>query len=279
MLKLYDSIVSVGVDYVTASCNEKSAASRIRVFAETWLGAEHSAGNELREWSSFGYTGLSAGAVTFGVRPDSCLVRVTGSMAQSKAQTILRFATNCSRIDFQTTVRLKCRTYKLAERTERVARRFQQRRGRRSGVRLVRDSLSGNTTYIGRRVSERFIRVYDKGAESRLPELEGCWRAEVQFNKDLAWTRAKQLRSKQCSVEWVSAIVELEMARQGIAWPALFPTEQQLAQLVSEPKSRTTADRKMKWLREQVGPTCRDLLKWVSREEIVDALGLSGPKE
>lgn len=211
-----ETLVDWGVDYVTATCNEKSLARRIGTLAELWLASEQAAGNTVREWSGYGYFGLASGSVQFGSRADSVLVRVTGPSAQTKVGDVLRLATNVSRIDCQSTVRLVDRSFKLAEYVERRARRVSRAEPRPFAVRLLRDSMSGNTVYLGRRMSDRFIRIYDKGTESKESALEGCWRAEVQYNNRAAMQTAMAYQEHNLDHTWIISRVSSELCRRGI---------------------------------------------------------------
>jgi hypothetical protein len=64
--------------------------------------------------------------------------------------------------------------------------RMKSRMGNPALVEKVKDGIIGTTLYIGERVSERFIRIYDKRAEQRV-YLAGNWvRHEIVFKDEKA---------------------------------------------------------------------------------------------
>jgi DNA relaxase NicK len=272
------SFVDCGIDYLTATCTDKREGKTLERLAHRWLSEEASYGNEVKEWSAHGYAGIGAGAVNFGRRWDSLLVRITGHAAKAKALEVVQLATNVSRIDYQSTVLLRSVEHRLAEAIERQAKRYKMDHGLKHAIRLLRDDVTGNTLYMNRRVSDRFIRVYDKGAESKLEELRGCWRGEIQYNNELAWSMARQGCSVAFDDNYVASQVYAELEKKGVRW--LSPMYTPIPKVADVPGTRqTTSSRQLKWLRSQVSPTIRRLIANGFEREILDALGLRGPYE
>lgn len=271
----FETLIDWGCDYVTATCDEKSAAKRLECYAEGAIRSEVAAGNELRHWSGYGYDGLASGAVQFGARGASVLIRITGQEAREHAPAVIRDAGNVSRIDFQSTVRLVNPKGHFAEFVERRAKKNAAKCGSELSVRLLRDSRKGSTVYLGRRVSDRFIRVYDKGRESQLPELDGCWRAEVQYNNQLAWRAAQQFSRLKFEPVYAAETVFLELERRGVPWLCPFLTPQLVAQLPKLQYRQSSSELKLKWLASQVAPTVKWLRDHGRLDDAIEALGLS----
>jgi len=269
----FQKLVNYGVDYVTSTYNESDGQRRIQCVGNQWLADEVGRGNECREWEGWGYRGLIAGCVQIGTRSDSTLLRVTGPLAGEKIPIISRWATNVSRIDFQTTVALVRPSFRLAEHVERQAMVHKRKHHGLTSVRLLRDSNSGNTVYLGRRVSDRFIRIYDKGAESKLPELAGCWRAEVQYNNSFALQATRELRAFDFESSWLVGRVVGELSRLGISW---IEMPKGSLSVLNGPRTKYSTDNeRLDWLSNQVRPSVQKLIDRGKREEVLKALGLT----
>jgi replication initiation factor len=262
-----------GVDYVTTTCKERGNWTKFREFAERYICEEHDSGFDVKQWEAWGYSGLSSGHAQFGERWDNLLLRISGPTAQTRIGEFYGLTTNVSRLDCQSTAALINPDFLLAERVERQARKHAKITHAKWAVRLLRDSKSGNTVYFGRRVSDRFLRVYDKVRESGDPDLAGCWRAEVQFNHNLAFHIAMQLASNQFSRQQISHLVKLEMARKGVPWPDVQKGTLS-AHWGPAPKMRSDRARRLEWLKSQVRPTIEELVDAGFRRDVLKALGL-----
>lgn len=269
----FDKLVNINVDWITATCRDGPSIRRLQTQAELWMHDELRAGNECLEWSSHGYAGLSCGSVQLGKRHDGLLVRVTGIDAQLKAPLVVQYASNVSRIDLASTVRLKVGQKWFAESCEREARRHKKKHNLVHQVELRRNTNTGNTVYLGRRISDRFIRVYDKGAESKLEEFSGCWRAECQYNNKLAWSIANDAAREEWDLAWIHNVVQAELERKGVSW--FQPLERAPNNLTQAPKKLPTNSSRLLWLEAQVAPTVQRLIESGMRDEVLRALNLS----
>jgi DNA relaxase NicK len=185
-------------------------------------------------------------------------------------------ATNFSRIDYQSTVRMSRQTPNFAEQLERCAKAFKRRHNSKFEIELRRNDARGKTLYLGRRASERFIRVYDKAAESRLPDYELCWRAEVQYAGALANRRASQYTFGRSDPVLCHSVVLFELARRGISWMRL-PERLCFADEAQFKRKSTTNARRLEWLRTQVRPTVEKLIDAGALEEVRSVLGIPDP--
>lgn len=275
MVALFQQLIQTGVDYVTATTTTTDGRERYDFWAHQWLNEELAAGNECREWSGHGYSGLAAGSVQYGRYGDSTLVRVSGRDADVKARQLIRLATNVSRIDFESTVRLNRDEKGLASHFERRARAHKGKHVKAFEVELRRNDVRGETLYLGRRQSERLLRVYNKHAESKHPFYERCWRAEVQYGGKLAYLRALHWSESPADSMFCHKTVELEMRRRGLPWLRL-PERSHLVLKVVPVKMPTTDERSLEWLRSQVRPTVVKLLDHGKLVDVLKALGLNG---
>jgi len=276
-MQRFGKLINVNIDWITATCSTADGRRRLQAHGELWIHDELKQGNECVEWSSHGYIGLSCGSVQLGQRHDSLLLRVTGIDAHMKAPTVVQSATNVSRIDFASTVKLRDGQKYFAEACEREARRFKSKHNLVHQVELRRNTNTGNTVYLGRRVSDRFIRIYDKGAESRLEQFEGCWRAECQYNNKLAWSMAQHANRTEWDLAWVHGVVQHELERKGVSWLEL--QEQTQLNLSHTPKKLSTNASRLLWLGQQVAPTVQKLLDQGLRAQVLEALHLTDEGE
>lgn len=267
-------IVSTGVDYVTATQQTNGGSTELGRLAAQWLADAKRQGNEIREWSSHGYHGLWAGSLGVATNGARLLVKIGGLEAQEHAKEILDHADSISRLDLQSTLRIPNVASTFAERLERQARRFKKKHHANFDIDLRRHDRKGKTLYLGSRTSERFIRIYDKGAESRHPDLRQCWRAEIQYGKPLAGQRAKELLSEDMGQRWVCSVVVYELARRGISWDGLLngAVTVQPSQALHR---QSDCARKLDWLRSQVLPTVLSLIDSGYEDEVRKVLNLS----
>ena len=274
MVTIDGEIISTGVDYVTATQILSGGRPQLQTLVSRWLASERDAGNDIREFNSHGYHGLAAGSVAAGTNGTRFLVKLAGAEAQAHAADLIEHADSISRLDLQTTVRLTHCPLSFAERIERAALRHKHKHQLKFDVDLRRHDRRGKTVYLGARSSERFIRIYDKGAESRLPELAQCWRAECEFHKPLSMSRATQICKMGFDDAWVSQVVSWELCRRGVRWPQLLDgavTEQPS----QTNRKRTDAAARVAWLRTQVRPTIEKLRGAGFMDQCLDALGIT----
>ena len=116
------------------------------------------------------------------------------------------------------------------------------------------------------------IRVYDKEAESQLPEYKGVWRIEIEFKEDLANGLFHRLRRATDVDAAACELVATHSARRGLSLPVTgddrwFPDGY-------HNQGVTDNFRALEWLRGQVSPTVRRLLREGLRDDIMRALGL-----
>jgi hypothetical protein len=127
---------------------------------------------------------------------------------------------------------------------------------------------------VGRRTSPSYLRIYDKGVESKLAPQGVLWRVEVE---------AKQSHARQlCLDHWSSLhdprfcanYVASSVTRLGFRWP--------FSELASSPvdinlgkKQQTTAGQLAIWLTHTVAPTIPRLLSVFTVAEVLEMLKLS----
>lgn len=270
---VFGETVCAGIDYITVSCAANPGYDLLSEFVATLLREEIDRGNLMSHWFSMGYEGRTAGSVQAASNGPTLLIRLSGQAAYKHWSYVAKHATNCSRLDVQSTVRLLFNSPNFAEMCESQALRFEEKHNQGRQVELRRNSKTGKTLYVGSPKSDRRIRVYDKGKESKLAEFQNCWRAEVQFNNRLAWTMLNRLKEWQCQGTFAQRTVFDSCDRSGLRWKSILARPESL-RMPARPVSRL--EQKLTWLKAQVRPTVELLLQHYAQEDIMDALGISG---
>lgn len=261
-------IVDAGVDWLTATATTKQSRRRLYNAGLEWMEDEHKQGNERRCWDFKGYDGFKSGAVSVGTRHDSSIVRISGGLARQHFKEAFKLCTNISRIDQQVTVRPTRSPGQVISSCYRRALSKSRKTNSGSTVSILKHSNGSATLYLGQRVSERFGRVYDKGAESELPVMQGCVRFEYEAKGSVGLLEAKCLAASSSPqdhvIERVSRFVQDRIGR--LEWNSANP------QTFVLHRGATDYDRSLKWMRECVGPTAKRLAAHGLAAQVLDCL-------
>ena len=141
----------------------------------------------------------------------------------------------------------------------------------RPSYRLIDKSASdGQTLYIGSMSSERFARLYDKGAE-RGQAAGFIWRYEVVVRKPYAGAVYEQVSAG--GLKAIPGLVYGWFDERNVK--PIF--EADAAGLASTDARVTTVEARLAWLRKSVRPAVMKLIQSGYAEEAVEALGISSP--
>lgn len=239
--------------------------------AAQWLDHERREGNDIAPWNCLGFVGLHAGGVGFADVDEMSMLRLSGPAAYRFWREAYELATNVSRLDVQVTVRLDHDPQLTVMKHHEEAIAHSAKSKRPSAVDLRMSNVRPPTLYLNQRTSSRFGRCYDKGGESKLDHYQKCLRYEAQFNGKCGLYGCRFVAT-QGNVEQASAdLVAGFFSEKGLelGWESANP------RLLTNPRRRTDAFRRLSWLRSQVAPCVQDLLQRNMREEVFDALGIS----
>jgi hypothetical protein len=268
------ALESAGVDWITCTQSREFPEKHLGNVAFELLESEESAGNVCSPWSSRGYVGYQAGGVRVGLRPDSWCVQLSASVARDNWKQVYQERTNLSRLDVQTTIQFETPQPYIIKTLHRDALEPHKRNGRPSERRLISSTTKGDTLYIGRRVSQVYLRAYDKGVEQQSDEAGRLLRYEVELKGDRARQVAASIYKASSEHEAAQALVSHLFRREHVRAPG--KTLEWQWNSLSLRKPDTT--RKLAWIRSSVAPSIRFLLLHVERDEIMNALGLSSPE-
>lgn len=179
-------LVDIGVDWITCTFADESTGKAAAYHVTRLLDQQAWAGNTRKPWASSGYRGFSCGHVQTGERDDGLIVRLGSSVAQEHWRQFAELASNVSRVDVQATVRVGPETQPTLQKTFNRAKRVVRTKGNAPAVSFFHSTDGSATVYLGKRTSEMFGRIYDKGAESKLDHYSGCLRAEVEMKANRA---------------------------------------------------------------------------------------------
>lgn len=137
---------------------------------------------------------------------------------------------------------------------------------------LIQNKKKGQTLYVGSRRSEKFGRLYDKGAESgqALPGFRYRW--EVEYKKPSSDELARALSAvKEREAETITAMVFEFFDQRGV--PPLFPKSGHVVSLSTQARV-TSLDRKLNWIRSQVRPSIGEIIMAGRTRELFEAFGI-----
>lgn len=264
------TVVEAGCDYITASCMSRNKARRFRTLAQDVITAQERGGDEPFTWSGHGYEGIGCGSAQFGRRPDGLLIRFSSAVAHAHWREVYDLASNVSRFDVQATYRLDTDVEAFIARNAQRATAFRNSRKRGSEVEYRRRTDQSSTLYIGQRVSDRFLRMYNKWGESKDDYYRGCVRYEAEFKNDLALRAAEELREAERESDAALARISHEFTRKHCR--QLSPAADCS---ISSPRKRSKEDRTLLWLTASCRSPVARLIERGRLEDVLKALGLT----
>lgn len=228
-----------------------------------------------KPWGMQGYNGKTSGGVSYGRGTQGYIYQASG-WAAARSRDLAPPWHNCPRVDVAVTLWYEHDNPMVASR---VAERSAEIAGARGAigwnVRHIRGFGGGDTTYIGSRSSDHYIRIYDKWRESGEDEAyRFAWRIEIEAKGDTAAQIWAAAHSQAPGREYLAALVQEQCRKRGVYLPMLdrmrpCPPRQY------KPEGDAN-DRRLAWLKNQVAPACERLLTaGVYRDTILQALGLS----
>lgn len=270
----------IGVDYITATAAGPRRERTLEEFGSWIVEEEVSKGEVCKPWRFSAYRGLSVPSAAYGRREDGGILRLSKHCAAEHWQQATSLATNVSRLDVQCTV-----VGPLGP-TEQLRRHLKEAKGatRGKGKELQLKYFGGRhgieSLALGSRSSDRYLRVYDKFAESELEAYRNCLRYEVEFKNGLAWDRANLLDSsalyQRYIIAWVFELAHVRALRLDRATWLSSMTDSSLTGISRRPLADSgRLQNKLSWARFGVRPMVQEFIKAGRLHEIIDALGLT----
>ena len=274
-------IVSSGIDYISATMKH-THTSAVQWYHKCvhYIETIASDGIDIYPGRRLGYEGLVCGGSFIGVRDDGYYCTISGERAQKGFDTVYSRFAHISRIDVQATVKLPIGDANIASNARNAVIASNARLGgaRQRNATLIEDLRGGATCYVGSMKGLQYARIYNKETESKEEQYKGCWRYEVVLRNDLAGQTAELCKlSDYTQPVWGAMFVRQWIRKRGISVP--FSSAAELHALPSREKSQSDVETRLQWLREQVRPALRRLIKLGLRDSILEALGLDEKEE
>jgi DNA relaxase NicK len=270
-------IIASGVDYISATMQYK------RPNAVIWynrcihlLEAMVKDGNDMYPARRLGYDGFVCGGSFAGAREDGYFCTISGERAQEAFSTVYSGMPHVSRIDVQATFRYDREVTTVARdaRDAVIVSNVKLGKARQRNATVIEDLRGGATCYVGSKKGAQFARIYNKETESNEERYKHCWRFEVQLKNALACQTAELCKlSEYTQPQWAASFVRQWLRKRGIFVPYAASAELHALPAINTPAS--DVETRLQWLRDQVAPSLRRLLKLGLRDTILEALGLS----
>lgn len=268
------------IDWFTgtfASGGNDAPKSAAYLTAQCWamgvLSRERAKGNTCADTSTHGYRGWVSGQIQIGERHDGLYFRASGEAAEHVWKEAVELGYRASRIDLAATVWYDRPRPEIAREAYAAVTSAVHRAGRPPSGGLYLNAAGGSTCYVGSRSSEKYGRIYDKGAESGSTDYRNSWRYELEVKGESAWGTAKDLSQisdyRRHISEWVAGYFAPRGVR--IDWRGVKPND-----LPDSTGRLSDDDSRLVWIASAVAPAVRQLSARVGMSELLGALGLSG---
>lgn len=265
------TITSAGVDWLTATAYRTPQRQSFYDLGNDLISRAARLGNDVANWKQGGYHGRKTSGVALGVRHDTYIIRLSSDEAREHWREVEELSTNISRVDVQITFEFESALASFVASQRDNALTLRKRRGRAGNVTLISSSLDGDSVYLGKRTSDVYARIYDKGREEKSNEAGKLIRQELEFKGDRAKMICSQLREAKLEAIEANNIVSTYLKSYGVQTTANGATARQGA------RGKTTQnDARCAWLRSSCAPTVRRLIDSGRLADVLDALGLSG---
>lgn len=264
-------IISTGIDWITATSTTPTKCLFMRTVANVWQEERKKQGYRERPYAGNGYTGTYVDGITYGERDDGAMLRLSGEVAKEHAYKVPVWSDRISRIDFQATLQDDNYENDWASRT--AYRAMEDKRvvaGQTKWSRL-QGSDGGTTFYLGRRISQRFYRVYDKTAESKGLYPQRTWRWEVEYKGPRAETWGMRIKSLNWTADDSMKAVKGAFSDYGFQLPclgAVFPYTD------TSPREPSNDERKIDYLKKCIKPMMLRLLEAYDRSMLLECIGM-----
>jgi len=291
------SLLECGVDYITVTATQQPQITSLVNVAKENLEAEARAGNEVKDWRGQFYVGQYAGSASFGVGPQGALARLSSGVAKMNWSTLFSSGMKCTRLDLQATIKGSSAPSELVGKCWNLVLDHWQNQRQEKKPKLVSGPYGPESIYLGSRQSERYGRIYDKFAESKLDHYTQSVRFEVEYKGKSAHRLASRLCAMPHRFTDVTTPLQVYFEKRGLS-PWLTDVGQVFAGTCGRcsikaryncigsncsgelpgaqdlPRSSSDAERKLRYLSKSIRPMVSLLVRHYGREAVLQALGL-----
>lgn len=273
----FDSILEVGIDYITATAASSKGRENLRSFGHYLVENQVERGAKLRSSRTGGYSTTSAGSVACGVRLDGVCLRASAEVSAEHWSQIVDNAENVSRIDVQVTTRSKLEPSAVMQRVWNKNAGYTSGVGRRSEVKKLVGPSGIEIIRVASRQSSRYLRIYDKFNETGDERYRSAVRWELELKGELAWSYADQLSRVEHPANSMYATVASFCEKRLQVSPSAGRLRWSAADeiiCISEPECAGDCIKTLRYLHESVRPCIERLSRAGFRKQVLEALGL-----
>jgi len=266
---------TAAIDYFRWKVTSMAAVKPIRERLRELQYKDAQRASDIRRWSFEGYKGQASESVRWGERGGELIWESSGSQAASTVASMQPSSGFASRIDVAL-------TFQFSQTLPGFGMSLLDYETRRQTTSHQKQTLFGVSTRtdglwlgtVGRRTSHSYLRVYDKGIESKMAPRGILWRVELEAKQ----THSRRLWADHSSSlnnpSFCASYVASSVRRLGLRWPyeALVPSS---IDIRLGKKEETTAGKLAVWLATTVAPTLPRLLTVFSVAEVLEMLKLS----
>jgi len=267
------SLLDASIDWFTVTVTDglrlrfmEAKASRVMTELES-IGGPRTYTNRL------GFVGDRVDGFFYGKRGDTLMVIGSGEVAAKQATFFLGLATTVTRLDLAVTLQ----DLDIDRDWTAIALRQASFDGRVDSGLLkthrIEGTPDGRTLYVGSRSSDRYIRIYDKSAESKGKWPERSWRWEIEYKRPRAGIVAARLLRPGPTPSSVVDVVASALADVRIILPYGDPPSGWTSKA---PPPETNDETRLRYTTRVVGPFLKGLMDAVGEERVVDALDAAG---
>lgn len=266
--------IEAGVDWLTWVVPRTKETQWVGEMGRRLVRQQCERGAKLSVMRLEGYTGEQAEQCAYGSRSDSEYLRLSGSLAASHWCELRSSSGHPTRLDVQTTFKLKTSHKSFGTQCLKVnpaaGFRFRGRPPKRA---LHRDSAALWCGTVGTRTARAYLRVYDKGVESGSDAPGVRWRIESEVKGTLARQAFAELVADGDPPGWCVTWCKRAIRNVGSRWP--IPGNDEVAPLPPvPPRDLASIERTRKWLETSVAPCIDRMVIALGTQAVLQALTL-----
>lgn len=265
-----NEVIDAGVDWITGTAQTGSSMWNQEVLASDLLTRAEVCELPIKPEKRLGYTGRSFPGFFAGRREGGSILVASGAFAQDTYRSIANVSDNISRLDVQVTVRTKNDSVHLARHGMAVLRSGSPNTRRTRNATIIEGRKSGETLTLGKRLSDSFLRIYDKGVEGNCAPARTLWRYEVECKRNCADAWYSRLGRSGIDKTVAQSLVWEAFDNRGLR-PIFAPglISSTLERIYSREDHDTLA-----WFEDSLSVTVARMIKRVGRERVLKSLGL-----
>ena len=263
------NLKSVGADWVRITTDWEPTARAWGRLARLIVFPAKAAQRALASARRLGYTGYASDGIFLGSRPDGTMLDMSSETAREYGLWALNKGGRASRLDLQVTLDVGPEIKRIIGEVFKDACAHKYGRGQPPDVeaRLGRGGFRSVT--IGRRSSQFYARVYDKGEESKDKTMQGWLRYEIEIKAEAAAAVALAWRCAANADAFVLAYVAQWFAAHGVT---IFEEMPQPISMPRPSRRKSNEQSKMAWLQRAIAPTVARLMDVVGVQQVMGAL-------